>query len=161
MNRYALAGTIAGATALCDYLTKLWVVQYLKPLGKPIVLIPGYFDLIYAQNTGSAFGLFRGFGGLLTLIGVGALIFVAWLLYRNPRARKRSVAALGLILGGAIGNVTDRTMRGYVVDFIDWHVGDAHWPAFNVADAALVVGVIMILIWPEKTPADAGGPIRP
>lgn len=153
MNRYALAGTIAAATTLADHLTKLWAIDRLKPPGRPIVVIPGYFDLIYAQNTGSAFGLFRGWGPALTVVGLGALVFVAWLLHRHPHARKRSVAALGLILGGAIGNVSERVVRGYVVDFIDWHVGDAHWPAFNVADAALVVGVIMILIWPEKVPA--------
>jgi len=158
VNRYTLAGTLAGVVAVADHLTKLWAIHRLKPPGKPIVVIPDFFDLTYAQNTGSAFGMFRGFGGMLTLIGVGALIFVAWLLHRHPRARKRSVVALGLILGGAIGNVTDRMLRGYVVDFIDWHIGDKHWPAFNVADAALVAGVIMILIWPEKVPADAAGP---
>ncbi len=153
MNRYALAGGIAVAATIADHLTKLWAIGRLKPPGKPIVIVPGYFDLIYAQNTGSAFGMFRGFGAVLTVIGLAALGFVGWLIHRNPQARKRSIAALGLILGGAIGNVSERVFRGHVVDFIDWHVGASHWPAFNVADAALVVGVIMILIWPEKVPA--------
>jgi len=155
MNRYGLAGSVAAGTAVADHLTKWWVVHSVRPGFRSIPVIPGFFDLRYAENTGSAFGMFRGFSGLLTLIGVGALVFVGWLLHRNPHARRRSVVALGLILGGAIGNVVDRMMRGYVVDFVDWYVGSFHWPAFNIADAALVVGVFMILIWPEKAPAAA------
>jgi signal peptidase II len=155
MNRYALAGTIAGATALADHVTKILIVRDLKPLHHPVTVIPGFFDLTYRENTGSAFGMLTGFGGMLTLIGVGALCFVAWLLHKNPGARRRSVVALGLILGGAVGNVVDRILRGYVVDFIDWYAGARHWPAFNVADSALVIGVVMILIWPEKSPASA------
>ena len=90
MNRYTLAATVAAATAATDHLSKLWVIERLKPPGKPIALLPGYFDLVYAQNTGSAFGMFRGWGGMLTVVGVGALLFVVWLLHRHPRARKRA-----------------------------------------------------------------------
>jgi len=150
MNRYALAGSTAAVIAVLDHATKFWAFDVLRPLGKPIPVIPGFFNLRYTENTGSAFGMFQGFGGTLTLVGLAALAFVVYLLYRNPKARYRSVVGLGLILGGALGNILDRVFRGYVVDFIDWYAGTFHWPAFNIADAALVTGVIIILIWPEK-----------
>jgi signal peptidase II len=150
VNRYWLAGIVAVVTTVLDHATKLWAVRVLRPHGRPMEVIAGFFNLRYTENTGSAFGLFQGQSGILTVIGLAALAFVAYLLYRNPKARHRSVVALGLILGGAIGNILDRIIRGYVVDFVDWYAGSFLWPAFNIADAALVAGVIMILIWPEK-----------
>lgn len=146
------AGIPALLVAVADQWSKVWAIHTLRVPRHVITVIAGYFDFRYSENTGSAFGLFQNGGDVLTVIGMGALVFVAYLLWKNPEARGRSLIALGLITGGAVGNLGDRFRHGYVVDFVVWHVRDKFvWPAFNVADAALVAGVAMILIWPEKT----------
>jgi signal peptidase II len=158
VKRYAIAGALAALVTLLDQVTKLWAVRTLtdgaRHAVRPVTVVVDCFHFRYSENTGMAFGGLQGYGGVLTVVGVAALGFVLWLLVKHPRARYRSVAALGLIAGGAVGNLADRFRLGYVVDFIVWHIRDAFvWPAFNIADAALVVGVAMIVIWPEKEPA--------
>jgi signal peptidase II len=95
------------------------------------------------RNTGGAFGMFKSVGSTLFIaVSVMAIIFVIWLLIRT----KEGYFGLSLILGGAIGNLIDRLRYGWVVDFIDFSVGKFHWPAFNVADSALTIGVIVVLL---------------
>ncbi|MEK6606775.1 MAG: signal peptidase II [Myxococcota bacterium] len=147
------SGIPALLVAIADQLAKTWAIGALRRSRRSITVVEGFFDFRYSENTGSAFGLFQGKGDVLTVIGLGALAFVAYLAWKNPDARRKSLVALGLIAGGAVGNLYDRLARGSVVDFIVWHLRDTFvWPAFNVADAALVAGVAMILIWPEKQP---------
>ena len=132
-----------------DQGSKVWARQSLKPIYPEVkTVISGYFELRYSENPGSAFGLFRGVPGaryLLFVVGVGALFIVGAYLRRASPDARRLGAELGLLAGGALGNVIDRLTFGRVTDFIVWRVGTHEWPTFNIADAALVVGVIGLL----------------
>jgi signal peptidase II len=111
-------------------------------------VIPGFFTLKLTENSGAAFGVLRSWPPLVALIGIAAVIAIIFL--RKERARSRALAiALGLLLGGAVGNLVDRTFLGYVTDFFDFSVSIAGrlftWPTFNVADVAITIGVILLL----------------
>jgi signal peptidase II len=137
---------------LADQLTKLWVRLGLR-LGDSISLIPGFFSLSHVQNTGAAWGLFAGLNGWLVVISI--LILCAMILFRKHFAidtRLRRVA-LGLMIGGILGNLLDRLRLGYVVDFLDVFWGPHHFPAFNLADSAICVGVGLYVL----TQMRAGG----
>ena len=139
-----------------DQGSKIWAREHLKPIyPEAQTVIAGYFDMRYSENPGSAFSLFRTMGGaryFLLLVGVGALGVVAYYLKRAEPGQGRIGAELGLLAGGAIGNMVDRAMYGKVTDFIVWKYGAHEWPTFNIADAALVIGVIGLALdtWPEK-----------
>ena len=123
-----------------DQLTK-WVITSNMAWGQSIPE-EGFFRITHVHNTGSAFGLFQGHGMILTVIAFVAVAAMIWLYRSSPMPSLLMRAALGLQMGGAIGNLIDRLRLGYVVDFID--VGP--WPVFNVADSSVVVG-IAILAW--------------
>jgi len=141
-----------------DQGSKMWARAVLKPKYPDVItVISGYFDLRYSENPGSAFGLFRGVPGaryLLFVIGIGALIIVATYLRKAAPGARRLGAELGLLAGGALGNVIDRIMYGRVTDFIVWKAAGHEWPTFNIADAALVVGVIGLLF--DMRPEEGG-----
>lgn len=125
---------------LCDQLAKLWVQRSMLPR-ESISLIPGVFHITYVRNTGAAFGLLRDqtlFFIIITLLVIGMIVFT---LSRIPKEQLSLQFALGLLLGGALGNLLDRIRFGYVIDFLDFRV----WPVFNLADAAIVVGVGLLL----------------
>lgn len=116
------------------------------------VRLTGFLNLTYVRNTGVAFSLLNHQSRLL-FIAIGLLIalaIVVWLL-RSSRRSRLMAAALALILGGALGNVIDRVRLGYVVDFIDFHVANWHWPAFNVADSAVTVGAVLLVLLALKS----------
>ncbi|MBF0608155.1 MAG: signal peptidase II [Magnetococcales bacterium] len=132
---------IATVIYLLDQGTKFLIVQTL-PLHDSRVVLP-FFNIVYVRNTGSAFGLFQGLGnGTFIVLSVVALVLIAALI----RISDNDLYAFSLLLGGAAGNATDRVARAYVVDFIDLYIGRYHWPAFNVADSALTVGIAMLII---------------
>jgi len=140
---FALAVAIAGL----DQATKAWIVDYLVEPGRGLA-VTGFFNLVYVQNRGISFGMFRIedqwgpwlFGGFGLAI---AALLVVWIV----RAESCWVAAaVGAVLGGAIGNILDRVFRGAVVDFLDFHAAGYHWFAFNVADAAISVGVGLLIV---------------
>jgi signal peptidase II len=139
---------IAAFVILVDQVTKLWAERALT-LYAPIE-VTSFFNLTLVYNPGAAFSFLSAAGGWQRwalsgiALGVGLLIFV-WL-RRLPRQAWLSVASLGLILGGAIGNLVDRLRIGRVVDFLDFHYAGLHWPAFNVADAAITVGAICLIV---------------
>ena len=140
---------IATAVLLLDRLAK-WVVASNIPLHDSITVIPGFFHLTHVQNTGAAFGLFADSTahwkvGALVSFSVLALVIVSALLWRNSHALSTTTIGLSLILGGATGNLWDRMMSGHVVDFLDFYVGSYHWPAFNVADSAIVIGALLLV----------------
>jgi len=124
-----------------DLATKEWARSTLP--GSSIPILPGFFTLAYGENTGIAFGLFQGQGRLLTFFSPLALLVLGsalgWHVYQAGRYSTACVC--GLIIGGAMGNVWSRLTDGYVVDFLDFHIGTWHWPTFNVADSALCCGV--------------------
>jgi signal peptidase II len=148
-KKYGVFSTVFLASLVADQWTKVWARDALKPLHHAMVVVEGYFDLSYSENTGSAFGLFQGLSfAPYLLFGVGAIalvVIVAFLRKVRPD-RLRIAAELGLLAGGAVGNIIDRVRFGRVTDFVVWKVHAHQWPTFNVADAALVVGVIALLL---------------
>lgn len=143
--------SIGAIVVFLDQLTKLLIVHSL-PLYTAKTIIPGWFNLVHVTNTGAAFSFLAGgasswrqwfFVGV-SLIGIGAIIFA----YRHLRRRDVwARTALALVFGGAVGNLIDRIRLGEVVDFLDFHFRQYHWPAFNVADSAITVGAVMLLIY--------------
>lgn len=124
-----------------DQFTKYIIHTYLKTY-ESIEVLP-FFQIVHVRNTGAAFGILRGLGnGVFIGITILAILIVVLLLFKSNDDR----VAFSLILGGALGNLTDRLIRGYVVDFLDLYVGKYHWPAFNVADSALTFGIGLLFI---------------
>jgi signal peptidase II len=140
---------IAAVVLLLDRLAK-WAVASNIALHDSVTVIPGLFHLTHVENTGAAFGLFAESSaqwkvGALVSFSVIALVIVSALLWKNSHALSTTTIGLSLILGGATGNLWDRMMSGHVVDFLDFYVGSYHWPAFNVADSAIVIGAILLV----------------
>ena len=148
-RRYTIFGVVFALSLAADQLTKWWARTSLAPHGTRTV-IDGFFDFRYSENPAAAFGLFRGVPGarwILLVIGVGAMAVVLTLLKRlKPgKGQLRVAGELGLLAGGALGNIIDRVWQTRVTDFIVWKWHEHEWPTFNIADAALVVGVIALL----------------
>jgi len=140
---------IAAAVLLLDRLAK-WAVASNIPLHDSVTVIPGCFHLTHVENTGAAFGLFAESTaqwkiGALVSFSVIALMVVSALLWKHSHSLSTTTIGLSLILGGATGNLWDRMMTGHVVDFLDFYVGSYHWPAFNVADSAIVIGAALLV----------------
>lgn len=142
---------IAALVIFLDRVTKLWIVAHI-PSGQAIVVIPKVFRLTHVLNTGAAFSMFEGSGSpnlvrnLLIGFSVVAVVVVLFLLWKMGRGLSLTSVALALILGGAIGNLYDRLRFSYVVDFLEVHIVHYHWPDFNVADSAIVVGACLLLV---------------
>ena len=133
-----------------DQLTKLWIVKSFQ-LYESLEIIPAFFNLTYLTNKGAAFGFLAGVTSVwrhyffLVLASV-ALVLIGFAWFRMRKDHRFYGPALALIAGGAIGNVIDRVRLGAVVDFLDFYVAGHHWPAFNVADSAITVGVALFLL---------------
>lgn len=141
---------IAVAVVIVDQLTKLWIMTTFA-LHEQQNIIPGVFDLVYVTNTGAAFGFLAGSKNLLrqaffVAVAIIALIVIIFAYGHLKRQGRIFVYALGLIAGGAVGNLIDRLRFGSVVDFLDFYLGSYHWPAFNAADSAITVGVALFLL---------------
>jgi signal peptidase II len=141
---------IALAAVLLDRITK-WAVVQTIPLDDVVNIIPGLFRLTHLENTGAAFSLFADSTSpfkttLLIAFSLVALAVVSFLLWKDRTFFNAGTLALSLILGGAIGNLWDRLTDGKVTDFLDFYVGAHHWPPFNVADSAIVVGALLLLL---------------
>ena len=147
-----LGAALAAAVLAADQLLKGWAHGRVARHGD-LHLFPG-FDIIATSNTGVAFSLAQGFApSLLIAVGIAlSILFGLWLFRTHSLAH---AAGLGLAIGGALGNVVDRLRFGSVRDFIDLYWGVHHWPAFNLADAAVVTGLAMLLLLPEGPPAGA------
>ena len=144
MLRLGLA--LAAVIVVADRLAKWWAIEALadEPYGVEILPV---FNLILVWNKGISFGMLGGGAvppWLLSVVGLAiTLVLVLWL--RKVETRLLAVA-IGLVIGGALGNIVDRLWYGAVADFLDVHWGDYHWPAFNLADAAIFVGVVILLL---------------
>jgi signal peptidase II len=157
MRKYVTFVAVLVAVLAADQATKVWARAVLKPATGEKTVIPGFWEFIYSENTGSAFGLFRAVPGsryIFIVVGIAALIFIAGYMRRPESDRMTVCIPLALIAGGAIGNIFDRLAFGRVTDFILWHYKDHRWPAFNVADAALVAGVLALILFGPKKPAE-------
>ncbi len=152
------ASTLAGAPKLRYLLVSLavlvadqwtkWLVELHLPHHSAHPVVPGFLNLTHIRNNGVAFGLFAGDGGgnpwLLTALGLaalGAVLAYFWLASSRDRVL---LVALALVVGGALGNLIDRVASGAVTDFVDVYVGVHHWPAFNVADSAISIGIVLM-----------------
>ena len=147
MRKYHII--IAALILLCDRMTKSLVAQK-NALSDSVDVIPGVFRLTHVQNQGAAFGLFAEYPSewkvaMLILFSIAALAVVSALLWKNGNALNTTAIALSLVFGGALGNLWDRVVSGRVIDFLDFYLGSHHWPAFNIADSAIVLGALLLL----------------
>ena len=143
------AGYLLAAFGLymADQVTKAWAVRVLR-FGEERVVIPGFFQFIYTENPGIAFGQLQEGGSFgrwfFVVLAVLAAIAVLFYFMRTPRTDDRVLGACALLLAGITGNLTDRARLGYVIDFIVLHAGNYHWPTFNIADASITVGALLL-----------------
>ena len=144
-NKYLRLLVIAGGIILLDQITKALILATL-PLYETVPVIPGFFNITHIHNPGGAFGFLAGHSALwryfvflfISAIAVGLIFYF----YKNTANDQLSLSVgFALILGGAIGNMIDRVRFGKVIDFLDFYAGQLHWPAFNVADSAITIGI--------------------
>jgi signal peptidase II len=138
-----------------DQFTKVWVRSAFICGGEPLEVIPGFFNLVYVRNPGAAWGMLGGQQAVLITLSAVVFILLAFFHRRvlNPTLDHR--IALGLMLGGILGNLIDRIKLGWVTDFLDFHIGTHHWPSFNVADSAICIAVGLYLLsslWHTRHP---------
>lgn len=141
---------LAAAVFAADRLTK-WIVETRVGFQDTYPVIPGFFDIVHSQNRGIAFGLFNDSPSqwrtlLLVLLSLGVVVLLTAMLWQSARDGRLTLWGLGLILGGAAGNVFDRMVWGRVTDFLEFYIGQFHWPTFNIADSAIVVGGALLLL---------------
>ena len=143
MNKYRLAASISSVIVILDFLTKRLIVAYVSPF-EGIKILP-FLQIVYVENSGAAFGIFRSMGTsffvVISFVAISVII-----IYLSKLGKGLEFYAMSFVLGGAAGNLIDRLRTGKVVDFIDVFVGKWHWPAFNIADSALTIGMILF-IW--------------
>lgn len=164
LRKFAVPIVSALLLGAADQATKFWAVRNLLPY-EPREIVRGFFGLVHVRNTGVAFSLLSSldhrwvhpFLILATVLAMGAMLaYIAYLPCRGA-----APVGLGLILGGAIGNLIDRARLGYVVDFLDLYWRNHHWPTFNVADVGISAGVVLLVIdmvFCSQEPADASRP---
>lgn len=146
-----LCALIAIAVIALDYWTKMWVKTHVR-VGHAITIIPRVFRITHVLNTGAAFSMFAGaespttVRNFLIAFSAIAVVVVIALLWKWGQRFTLTAFALSLILGGAIGNLYDRVRYSYVIDFLEVHIVHYHWPDFNVADSAIVVGACLLLL---------------
>jgi len=138
---------LAGAVILLDQATKAWMMGLLADPPR-VVGLTGFFSLVPVWNRGVSFGILAARDGSTAwlLSGVALVVAVGLIAWLSRVERALLALSLGLVIGGALGNVIDRGRFGAVFDFLDFHVASWHWPAFNVADSAITVGVALLLL---------------
>jgi signal peptidase II len=146
------AGLVA-AIVVVDQATKAWIANELGG-GRVIEFLSGAVRLVYTENNGAVFGMFRGQVGIFGLLSLGVIALIVWFHARSGRSAYMTLT-LGLLLGGAIGNAADRIRLGYVVDFVDGGIGSIRFYTFNVADAC-ISGAILLLLALALRPSLAG-----
>lgn len=143
------------AIIIADQISKTLMVNWLD-LYETVRVLP-FFNLTLAHNPGAAFSFLAGAGGwqrwfFVVLAAVISTVLIVWM-RRLAQTAKLEAISLALIIGGAIGNVIDRLIYGYVIDFLDVYAGSYHWPAFNIADSAICVGAVLLIIDSFRKPA--------
>ena len=149
---------------MVDQSTKAWAVRALR-FGHDRTIVNGFLDLIYAENNGIAFGQLQERGNFarwfFVVLAIAAALAVFYYFVRTPRNDDRVLGACALLLAGILGNLTDRVRLGYVIDFIAMHAGSYHWPTFNVADASISIGALLLaydLVFASRKKSVASGP---
>lgn len=147
---WALFLGLAAGIVVVDQLTKAWLVSFLAP-GQSVDVVGDLLRLVHARNNGGLFGLLSGQATAFALVSMVVVALIVLYHGRSARSSYLSIT-LGLLLGGAVGNLLDRLTRGYVVDFVDAGIGTLRWYTFNVADAAISFAILLLIaasIWPS------------
>ncbi len=154
MCRYKPLYALASAVFLLDQVTKIWIYLAVDFELDRIAVIPGFFYIVHWGNTGAAWGIFQGMSYWLALLAVVALAFIYKLRHQLGLRTTPGQISFGFLCGGIVGNLVDRIAHGYVIDFLDFRFGEFAWPAFNVADSAICIGVGLYIFYsfvhPEK-----------
>jgi len=160
MTKFFILALVGGSVLVLDQVSKLYI-DHAFSLHESLPIIHDLFSITYVRNPGAAFGLFAGQSSFFRTaffsgVSLVALSFLALMVYQVPKDDRWQTASLALLLGGAMGNIIDRVRMGEVIDFLDFYIGTYHWPAFNVADSAITVGVtlLMLHLYSEKKHAD-------
>ena len=150
---------------MVDQSSKAWALRALRFAGARTI-VRGFLDFVYTENPGIAFGQLQEGGSFgrwfFVVLAVAAAVAVFYYFLRTPRNDDRVLGACALLLAGIVGNLTDRIRLGYVIDFIVVHAGSWHWPTFNVADASISIGALLLaydLIFEKKKASVASGPL--
>jgi signal peptidase II len=156
-RRYLFLAGVVGTVFVVDQITK-GLIQRTMRLHESIPIIDRLFSLTYIRNPGAAFGLFAEHGNGLRMIffvtiSVAAILFLWSLFVKTPKEAWLGRLSIAMVMGGALGNLVDRVRFGEVVDFLDFYIGTYHWPAFNVADSCISVGVALMLWYFIRTPS--------
>ncbi|HEY4634388.1 MAG TPA: signal peptidase II [Candidatus Limnocylindrales bacterium] len=155
--RWAMFLGIAAVVVIADQLTKAWLTSMLAP-GARLEIVGDLLRFVHGQNSGALFGLFRDQALLFAIVSVGVVALIVW--YHGSSGRNTLLSlALGLLLGGAIGNMIDRFRFGYVIDWVDAGIGDLRFYTFNVADSAITGAILLLLLLaflPNRPPVRDG-----
>ncbi len=151
-SKYIILICLAGLVITLDQISKLYIAHHFE-LHESVTVIPHFFNFTYVRNTGAAFGLLSKAPEsfripFFIIIPLVALTIIVLIFKKTQETQLLMITALSLILGGAIGNFIDRLRFNYVIDFLDFHwFQKYHWPAFNVADSTIVVGVVLLIFY--------------
>ena len=149
-NKYIRLAIIGGCVVIVDQITKLLILKYLA-FNHSISVISGFFDIVHINNPGGAFGLLASLSPqwrtiIFLFISSLAVGLILYFYLKTPQSHPWLAAGFALIFGGAIGNLIDRLRFGFVIDFLDFYIARYHWPAFNIADSAITVGLAIFVI---------------
>lgn len=143
LRKGLFTAVVSSSVVLLDYITKKTIETYVQP--HEVINVLPFLRIVNIKNTGAAFGILSNLSNnIFIFISIVAIILI--LIYMLRTSKRLEIFSLSLILGGAIGNLIDRVTIGKVIDFIDFFVSEWHWPAFNVADSALSIGIILFLL---------------
>lgn len=143
---------IVAGSLVVDHVVKWLAIEHLMPGNRIVSVVPGLFQLRYAENTGAAFSFLDGRVGFLALVSVVVSAMLAYWWWRVPKEEVQARLAFALVVGGAVGNLIDRAFRGYVVDMFEAYFRQWSWPVFNVADSCICVGmgILILRMWKGK-----------
>jgi signal peptidase II len=156
-NYKLLAALYATFVLIVDQVSKWWILENVLSPERPFIEVTSFFNLVMVWNTGVSFGLFSQHNQPLILIAVASIIVIILLIWLMKNDSKLVAIALGLVIGGAVGNIIDRFRYGAVADFLDVHIGGYHWPAFNIADSSIFIGVVLLASSGMFTPSHQKG----
>jgi signal peptidase II len=153
---------LSAVVVVLDQLSKAWVLATL-PEFQQVPVFPGFWNWFRTYNTGAAFSFLSDAGGwqkyVFVILALVISVVLGRMLARTPRGEWKTAAPFALVIGGAVGNVIDRLVHGHVIDFIQWYWRDHYWPAFNLADSAIVAGAVGIGLFGilQRKPAQDAG----
>ena len=132
---------------LADKISKIIINSIFSQDNSHVIsVIKGFFNIIYVENRGAIWGTFQEYTLPITIVSIIALFFLLFYFFKIPQECKLELIAFSFVCGGALGNISDRIIQGYVVDFVDMYVGKFHWATYNIADSFISIGIVLLLI---------------